>query len=261
MNLAILQSRMSSSRLPGKVLAPILGQPMILRQVERLRRARRLDRLVVATSTDPSDDILAEVCRAADIECERGSLDDVLDRFWQVAHKYLPANVVRLTADCPLIDAELVDEVVAFHIDHGFDYTSNVLDPTFPDGLSAEVVRSECLERASREARLPSEREHVTPYFYKHRDLFRVGSYRGEPDLSALRWTVDHPEDLQFVRSVYAALYPSNPAFGTQDVLALLDREPALRSINARFERYEGYKKSLAEDRAVLSGAGRPDCR
>lgn len=261
MNLAILQSRMSSSRLPGKVLAPILGQPMILRQVERLRRARRLDRLVVATSTDPSDDILAEVCRAADIECERGSLDDVLDRFWQVARKYLPANVVRLTADCPLIDAELVDEVVAFHIDHGFDYTSNVLDPTFPDGLSAEVVRSECLERASREARLPSEREHVTPYFYKHRDLFRVGSYRGEPDLSALRWTVDHPEDLQFVRSVYAALYPSNPAFGTQDVLALLDREPALRSINARFERYEGYKKSLAEDRAVLSGAGRPDCR
>ena len=260
MNLAILQARMSSSRLPGKVLKPILGRPMILLQIERIRDARRVDRLVVATSTDASDDVLVERCAADGVECERGSLDDVLDRFYQVALKFVPAHVIRLTGDCPLIDPDVLDAVIAFHIDGGFDYTSNALDEiTFPNGLDVEVMRFACLERTWKEARFPSEREHVTPYVYNHRGLFHLGCYSGEPNLSNLRWTVDEPEDLEFVRRIYEALYPINPTFRTRDILALLKHEPALGSINSRFERNEGMKKSLVKDREFLAAEARPD--
>src|SRR5215469_17954868 len=154
MILSILQARMSSSRLPGKVLKPILGQPMILHQVARIRSAKRIGRLVVATSTDPSDDWLFQVCLDHGVECRRGSLEDVLDRFFRVALHYAPAHVVRLTADCPLADPEVLDATIEFHLENGFDYTSNALDnPTFPHGLDAEVVRMESLERAWREAK------------------------------------------------------------------------------------------------------------
>jgi spore coat polysaccharide biosynthesis protein SpsF len=238
MNLAILQARMSSSRLPGKVLKPILGRPMVLRQIDRIRLAKRMDRLVLATSTDASDDPLAHICRDEGIECERGSLEDLLDRYYQVARKFVPVHVIRLTGDCPLTDPDLLDAVIAFHVAGGFDYTSNSLDElTFPKGLDVEVMRFACLERAWTEARLPSEREHVTPYVYNHRGLFCLGSYRGEQDLSNFRWTVDEPEDLELVRRIYDALYPSNPAFRTRDILALLEREPALSRINSRLDR------------------------
>jgi len=256
MILAILQARMSSSRLPGKVLKPVLGWPMILRQIERIRQARRIDRLVMATSTDVSDDALVQVSEAQGVECARGSLDDVLDRYYQVARKLEPAHVVRLTGDCPLLDPEVVDEVIAFHLEGGFDYTSNALDKlTFPAGLDVEVVRFECLERAWREARLPSEREHVTPYFYNHPELFRLGSHCSEQDLSHMRWTVDEPEDLEFVRRVYEALYPANASFRMRDVVALVEREPALALINSRFDRNEGYKRSLHQEQQLLAGS------
>jgi spore coat polysaccharide biosynthesis protein SpsF len=254
--LAILQARMSSSRLPGKVLKPILGQPMILRQIERIRQACRLDRLVMATSTDASDDVLVRVSEAEGVECARGDLDDVLDRYYQVARKLTPAHVVRLTGDCPLLDPEAVDELIAFHVEGGFDYSSNALDElTLPNGLDAEVMRFECLERAWREARLPSEREHVTPYLYNHRELFRLGSYRVEQDLSHMRWTVDEPDDLEFVRRVYESLYAGNPRFRMRDVVALVQREPALATINSRFERNEGLKRSLVRDRECQAGS------
>ncbi len=254
MNLAILQARMSSSRLPGKVLKPILGRPMMLLQIERIRNASRIDRLVVATSTDASDDVLVERCEAEGVESARGSLEDVLDRFYQVARKFVPDHVIRLTGDCPLIDPEVLDAVIAFHVENVFDYTSNTLDDlTFPNGLDVEVMRFSCLEWAWKEARLPSEREHVTPYIYNHRGLFRLGAFSGKPDLSDLRWTVDEPDDLEFVRRIYEALYPINPAFRTRDILALLERDPALSSINNRFQRNEGMKKSLIKDREFLA--------
>jgi spore coat polysaccharide biosynthesis protein SpsF len=255
MILAILQARMSSSRLPGKVLQPILGRPMILRQLERIRQASRIDRLVMATSTDASDDVLTEVCQEQGVECARGSLDDVLDRYYQAARKLGPAHVVRLTGDCPLLDPEVMDETIAFHLAGGFDYTSNALDElTFPNGLDVEVLRFDCLERAWREARLPSEREHVTPYVYNHREEFRVGCHSAERDLSHMRWTVDEAEDLEFVRRIYAALYPANPLFRMRDVVELIEREPALGAINSRFKRNEGLRKSLIKDREFLAG-------
>jgi len=250
MVLAILQARFSSTRLPGKVLKPILGKPMLLRQIERVRRAERIDRFMVATSTDASDNAIENLCRENSIPCSRGSLNDVLDRFYQAARPLHPDHVVRLTGDCPLADPSLIDEIIAFHIEGGFDYTGNTIEQTYPDGLDVEVVKFAGLEAAWREASLPSEREHVTPFIYRHPDRFTLGSYRNTTDLSSLRWTVDEPLDFELVTKIYEALYPLNPAFATQDILALLDREPDLKTMNIHYQRNEGYKKSLAEDAA-----------
>jgi spore coat polysaccharide biosynthesis protein SpsF len=221
MIIGVLQARYSSRRLRGKVLAPVVGQPMILRQVERLQRCQRIDHLVVATSTDPSDDCVAQACAQAGLDCFRGSLDDVLDRMLHATAQ--ATHVVRLTADCPLADPEIIDQVIDKHIEDNNDYTSNTLERTFPDGLDVEVVRRTCLEVAAREATLPGEREHVTRYLYNNPDRFRLGCITSDVDRGMLRWTVDEPADLEFVRSVYGALYPVNPGFTTQDVLDLLD--------------------------------------
>jgi spore coat polysaccharide biosynthesis protein SpsF len=252
MILAILQARISSIRLPGKVLKPILGEPMLARQIERLRRAKKFDKLIVATSTDPSDDVLEEFCRRVGVPCFRGSLNDVLDRFYQAALPYAPEHVVRLTGDCPLIDPELVDRTIEFHLEGGYDYTSNTLDPTFPDGLDTEVFRLDALCRAWQEAVLPSEREHVTVYIYKRPDKFRLGIYRSLIDLSYYRWTVDEPDDLELVDKIYSAIYPVNPCFNTSEVLVFLAKTPGLSTYNTNHARHEGLLKSNQEDEIFL---------
>lgn len=223
MNLAVLQARMSSTRLPGKVLAPILGQPMIARQVERLRRSGRIDELVVATSVDPSDDPLAQVCEGLGLAVFRGDLHDVLSRFCRVLEARPQAKaMVRLTADCPLADWTVIDALIERHHAEAADYTSNTLpERTFPHGLDAEVVRPEALLRAGREAVDPFEREHVMPFLYRRPDEHRLVGFTRSPSLAHLRWTVDYPADLEFVRGVYARLYPANPAFGIDDIVAL----------------------------------------
>lgn len=223
MNLAILQARMSSSRLPGKVMAPVLGEPMIGRQVERLRRARRIDHLVVATSTHETDDPLAAYCESLDLDVFRGPLDDVLERFRAVLVRHPEAKtVVRLTADCPLTDPGLIDRVIDHHHAAGADYTSNTLGSrTYPHGLDAEVIRAEALLDAAVQAAEPYEREHVTPYIYRRPDRYRLAGVARHESLSALRWTVDLPEDMAFVRDVYARLYPFNPEFSSDDIVAL----------------------------------------
>lgn len=251
--LAILQARVSSTRLPGKVLKPLLGKPMLIRQIERIKRCRLIDKLVVATSVDSSDDALADVLSQAGIACFRGSLDDVLERFYQAAKPYQPEHVVRLTGDCPLADSILIDEAINAHLVSGADYTSTALNPTYPDGLDVEVIRFAALERAWREGSLPSEREHVTPYIYRHPELFHLMSVEQAENMSTLRWTVDEPADFAFVERVYSELYPVNPVFVMDDVLALLKRRPEFLGINAQFERNEGFKKSLLADKQVLT--------
>lgn len=223
MNLAILQARMSSTRLPGKVMAPILGTPMIGRQVERLRRCRRIDVLAVATSEGADDAPLAAYCESLDLPVYRGSLHDVLDRYHHAARAFGPARtVVRLTADCPLADWTVIDAVIEAHERGGFDYTNNT-DPerTFPHGLDAEAMRPEALEAAWRDAADPYEREHVTPFLYRRPERFRLGSVTSPAPAPELRWTVDTPQDLAFVREVYARLYPSDPEFGSDAIRAL----------------------------------------
>jgi spore coat polysaccharide biosynthesis protein SpsF (cytidylyltransferase family) len=250
--LAILQARISSSRLPGKVLLPVLGEPMLFRQIERIRRAGRIDHLVVATSTDRSDDALVEACTARKIPCARGSLDDVLDRFVQCALPYQPDIVVRLTGDCPLADPRLIDAMLQAFAVGDYDYLSNASPPSFPDGLDVEVMRFSSLVVAYREAKLPSEREHVTPFFRAHPERFRLGNYTSEVDRSGLRWTVDEAQDMEFVRSVYELLYPAKPDFSTEDILELLESHPQLQSLNSNLERNAGFKKSLQDDARVL---------
>ncbi|WP_203236419.1 cytidylyltransferase domain-containing protein [Methylobacterium crusticola] len=248
--MAILQARTSSGRLPGKVLRPILGLPMILHQIARVRRARSLDRLIVATSTDPSDDHLAAVLAGAQVAVHRGALDDVLGRFAGALAALAPGagTVVRLTADCPLADPDVIDATVAHHRAAGAAYTSNCLHPSFPDGLDVEVVGAEALRLADREAVLPSEREHVTPFIRARPERFAAAEWRSPRDLSHLRWTVDTPGDLAFVTAVYERLHPADPDFGSEAVLALLDREPGLAALNTGEVRNAGYAASLAAE-------------
>lgn len=246
--IAVLQARVSSTRLPGKVLLPVLGVPMLARQIERVRRARSLDGLVVATSVDMIDDGIEALCQSTDVLCFRGSREDVLDRFVRAMRAYQADRVVRLTGDCPLSDPGLIDRVVHFHVEGGFDYSSNIDPPTFPDGLDVEVVGAEVLEDAWREATMTSEREHVTLWIRRHARRFRIGYVVDDVDRSCLRWTVDEPADLDFVRTVYERLYPSNPSFTTADVLALVEADPAIAVMNAGFERNEGFTRSLVDD-------------
>jgi spore coat polysaccharide biosynthesis protein SpsF len=248
--LAVLQARTTSSRLPAKVLAPIRGRAMILRQIERVRRARSLDGLVVATSDDASDDALAALLAGAGVAAHRADLDDVLARFAGALGGREADHVVRLTGDCPLADPAVIDATVAHHLAEGADYTSNCAAPTFPDGLDVEVMRADALRAAAAEARLPSEREHVTPWLRAHPERFRLAELRAPVDRSALRLTVDTPADLAFVRAVYDALHPLNPDFGTDAVLALLDARPDIAALNAGQTRNEGYARSLETDRA-----------
>ena len=253
---AVLQARTSSSRLPGKVLRPLQGRPMLERQIERIRRARRLDRLVVATSDHAEDDPIEALCTTLGVACFRGSLEDVLDRFYRAAAPHHPDHVVRLTGDCPLCDPEIIDRVVAHHLEGGYDYSCNVLEPTFPDGLDVEVMTLASLEAAWRESALPSQREHVTAFIQTQPARFRLGDVRNDADLSALRWTVDEPADFDLVERIYAALLPTKPDFGTRDILALLAAQPALRTLNQR-PRDEGYLASLERDKAYLARTGR----
>jgi spore coat polysaccharide biosynthesis protein SpsF (cytidylyltransferase family) len=246
--LGLLQARFSSLRLPGKVLMPILGQPMLFRQIERLKRCSGLDKLIVATSTDQTDDALERACEHRGVDCFRGSLDDVLGRFVQAATHYRPENVVRLTGDCPLADPALIDEVINYFYEGNYDYVSNCNPPTFPDGLDVEVIKFSCLETAHREAVLPSHREHVTPFIRSNPERFRLGNYACDTDLSHLRWTVDELEDFELVRSIYVKLYPGKSNFSTEDVLDLIEKHPDLQSNNSKFERNEGLKKSLLAD-------------
>ena len=232
--LAIHQARTGSNRLPGKVLKPILGEPMIAHQIKRVLRAGMIERLVVATSDDGVDDPLEELCGDLGVGCFRGSLEDVLDRFAKAAAQFPAAHIMRLTADCPLADAALLDELAGFYLTGGFDYASNTINRTYPKGLDGEIFSLAALQEAARNARDLHEREHVTPYFHNNADRFSRGNLAGERDYSALRWTVDWPEDLELVRAVYEALHAENPDFGMADILALLAARPELSAINAK---------------------------
>lgn len=213
---------MSSSRLPGKVLAPILGQPMIARQIERLARSRCIDRIVLATSAEPSDDPLAETVSALGVIVVRGPLQDVLGRFLMALDQIPDAELVlRLTGDCPLADWRVIDALIAHLEASGADYANMAMPRTFPHGLDAEVMRPAALRRAGAEATSAHDREHVTPYIYSEPGRFRTACLTRDPPLDHLRWTVDYPGDLEFVRHVYETLYPGNPDFALEDIAAL----------------------------------------
>jgi glutamate-1-semialdehyde aminotransferase/spore coat polysaccharide biosynthesis protein SpsF (cytidylyltransferase family) len=225
--IAIVQARMGSTRLPGKSLAEICGHPMLWHVVARARRSRLVNKVVVATTDQAADDPIALMCRDEEIPCFRGSEGDVLDRFYRTAQAHSADVVVRITADCPLIDPAVIDEIVSRFKQSDCDYVSNTFRYTFPDGLDTEVFSFEALERAWREARKPAEREHVTPYLRTGR--FRTANVESDTPAGGdhQRWTVDHPSDLEFVRGIYAEFSGKND-FGFRDVLDLLRKRPDL---------------------------------
>ena len=245
---AIVQARMGSTRLPGKVLEDVGGKPMLERIVSRLGRSRLINDVIVATSSAQGDDLIAEAATQKNFKVFRGHETDVLDRYYEAAKSTRADIVVRITGDCPLIDSEVVDRVITTFLSEECDYASNTLVCTYPDGLDAEVFSFAALEIAWRNGRRAADREHVTPFIRTSR-RFSLRNVRSELGQSTrhLRWTVDEPRDLEFVRAVYARL-GAREFFGWREVLALLDAEPMLGELNAGLIRNEGFYHSLARE-------------
>ncbi len=248
---AIIQARMGSSRLPGKVMEDISGKPMLWHIIERLKKARLIDKIIIATTEREADKPILKLAEDSGAAGYAGDEADVLDRYYQAATKYGAAAVVRITADCPLIDPGVTDKVIQRYLKGDCDYTANTLEWTYPDGLAVEVFSYAALETAWQEARWASEREHVTPYIKKNPDKFRLVNVGSKVNLSHLRWSVDRKEDLEFVRQVYKYLYQEGQIFYMADILELLGKHPELTRINRGIPSDEGYAKSLKEDRIV----------
>jgi glutamate-1-semialdehyde aminotransferase/spore coat polysaccharide biosynthesis protein SpsF (cytidylyltransferase family)/predicted dehydrogenase len=254
---AIIQARMGSSRLPGKSLAAIENRPMLWHVIQRVKRASLVDRVLVATSTSSLDDAIEQMCRENGVHCYRGSENDVLDRFYSAARAEKASQVVRITADCPLIDPEVIDRVVRRFQRGDLDYASNAMVRSYPDGLDTEVFSFSALERAWHEAAKTSEREHVTPYLRSEK--FRTANV--ECDSTTLyqhyRWTVDETADLEFIREVYRA-FRGKEHFGMKDVLTLIEKNPGLEKMNSEIVSNRGYYKSLFADANAAAAPARP---
>ena len=229
---AIIQARMGSTRLPGKVLADLGGYSVLARVVGRLRRSALIDEIVVATTDCVADDAIVRECQRLETAFFRGSENDVLDRYYQAVRNYTAETIVRITSDCPMIDPELVDETIQTLQRQRADYASNVLSRTFPRGLDTEVFTVEALERAHHNANEFYEREHVTPYLYEHPEMFRLASVRGWIDYSQYRWTLDTAQDLALLRAIYAR-FANADRFGWRDAIQLMESEPDLTELNA----------------------------
>lgn len=257
MTTAILQARMGSQRLPGKVLRKIIGKPMLELQLERIRQASSITKIVVATSVHAVDNPVAEICSELEVECFRGSLEDVLDRYYKAALAFEANQIVRLTGDCPLCDPDVIDRVVQFHLDGDYDYTSNVIKLTYPDGLDVEVFSRSALETAWCKAELPSHREHVTFYFLKNPDQFKLGSVENAKDLSSLRWTVDYEEDFMLATEIFERLYKTKSCFRMDDIVELINSDQGLAMLNAKHNYGEGWITSFEKDKKWCKGEGK----
>ncbi len=228
---AIIQARTGSTRLPGKVLLPLLGEPMLTRVVRRVARAVRLDEVVVATTTLPADDVIDALGRRQGWPVERGSELDLLDRYVMAARRHGAAVVVRVTSDCPIIDPAVIDRTIEAFGAQPCDYASTAIAPrTYPNGLDVEVASIGALERAWREDRDPAWREHATPYLYRHPELFRLLRVPAEDDQSAVRWSVDTAEDYELVRRIYEAI--GRDDFTWREALAVVDAHPDWTDLN-----------------------------
>jgi spore coat polysaccharide biosynthesis protein SpsF len=253
---AFIQARLSSTRFPGKVLKPILGSPMLELEIERVKSCHSIDKVVVVTSTAPDDQQIVDLCKGLHVDFFCGNLKNVLDRFYQAALKFKPDHIVRLTGDCPLIDPEVIDSMIRLYLDHGSSYGTNCMPPTYPDGLDAEIFTFRALAEAQQEATLPSHLEHISVFFEEQPERFSIVNLANSTDLSSLRWTVDEPEDFEFVKRVFENLYPLNPSFGMEDVLELLRKRPELVLLNKHYIRNEGLIKSKDKDIDFLKCSG-----
>ncbi len=233
MILAIFQARMTSTRLPGKTMAMIEGKPLLQHVIERVKASKLIDKIVVATSSNPKDDAVEEFVKKQGIDVFRGSGEDVLDRFYKAAKRYKADIVVRVTADDPFKDPVVTDEIIGFYIKNRnkYDYVSNTIKATYPVGIDIEVCSFKALERAWKEGKTREDREHVTYHIWNNPDKFRLKNVEYEKDLSHLRWTIDTQKDLDFARAVYRKLYKKKKVFLMGDILRLLKEHPELSRV------------------------------
>ena len=243
---AIIQARMGSTRLPGKVMKEILGKPVILWDMDRVSYSKLIDEIVVAIPYRKENDVIVDTIKEYNdkIIITRGSEDDVLDRYYQAAVKTNADVVVRVTSDCPLIDPIVIDNVIEHFLDNNCDYCSNSLTRTYPRGLDTEVFSFKALEKAWNKAKKDYEREHVTPYIIENPDKFKLFNVANDIDLSHLRWTLDTKEDIEFINAVYKRIYPKKQLFLMDDVLELMDKEPELIDINRYIEQKVLHQKN-----------------
>ncbi|MFD2873100.1 cytidylyltransferase domain-containing protein [Mucilaginibacter ximonensis] len=252
----IIQARMSSSRLPGKVLMPLLDKSLLARMIERLQQIKYAARLVIATSVTDDDDLIEQEAKSLQIDCFRGDLNNLLDRHYQAAKLFNADVVLKIPSDCPLIDPKAVDRVldVFFENDGRYDFVSNLHPATWPDGNDVEVMTMACLERVWLKAAKPMELEHTTPYIWENPDQFAIANVAWETgkDYSmSHRFTIDYLEDYLFISRVYQELYPVDPAFSCEDIVALLEAKPEICHINQQFTGVNWYRHHLDELKTV----------
>jgi spore coat polysaccharide biosynthesis protein SpsF (cytidylyltransferase family) len=244
---AIIQARMGSTRLPGKVLKPIIADKTALElMIMRVSVSTMIDKIIVATTTQDEDNSIEDLCKELDVLCMRGNTHDVLDRYYQAAiYMNSPQYIVRLTADCPLHDSDVIDQTIRGFLSGEYDYGSN---QNYPDGLDVEIFTMKTLKKLWEQATMSSEREHVTPYAYKNSDQFSVFSNISPVDYSNFRWTLDEPDDYKLIQKIYQHFGKDNTMFSMGDILDLLKKKPDLNYINNTIIRNEGYLKSLEAD-------------
>ena len=241
---AIIQARVSSTRLPNKIFAEIEGKPLIYHIVNRISRSKKVDNILIATTINPADDTLIDWAKKNKIQYFRGSEDDVLDRYYN-ASKSIKADIVaRITSDDPFKDPTILDNVINLLLEKKLDFACNNNPPTFPEGLDIEVFTFEALEKANTRSNDGFEREHVTQYFYRHPELFRQGNYFNASNLSKLRWTIDTEKDMEMAKVIYRELYKTDEIFLFEDILELLKRNPHIVEINSSVKRSAMYNKA-----------------
>lgn len=247
---------MTSSRLPGKVMMPILGKSLLAQMIRRLLMIRHQATVVIATSGLPEDDVIEEEAKKLKIGCYRGSLDNLLDRHYQVGKQYNADLVLKIPSDCPLIDPRIIDQVLSYYFDHKkeFDFVSNLHPPTWPDGNDVEVMTMDCLTRVWEKASRKMELEHTTPYIWENPGQFRIGNVVWETGLDysmSHRFTIDYEADYQFIKRVFEELYPKAEDFSCQDIIDLLERKPEIYQINAEYAGVNWYRNHLGELKTV----------
>lgn len=244
----IIQARMGSTRLPGKVLKLIYGQPVLWHVINRVKKSKYISKIVVATTDGKEDNEIYEYCIKNGFDVFRGSSEDVLDRYYQCSKKFKCKSIVRITADCPLHDANVIDKVIETYLRGDYDYVSNTFKYTYPDGLDTEVFSFNVLEETWKNAKLASEREHVTPYM-KSNGLYKKSNVTSDKEYPIYRLTLDYDEDYEFIRKIYEGIGKLD--FRLDDVIKFLNKNPELLKLNENYKINEGYIKSLNEDKVV----------
>jgi len=252
----VIQTRLGSTRLPGKVLKPLASEKLLLRIYERISFSKIADEIIIATTTSEKDDVLAEICKNENIKCFRGSEDDLLERHYKAGIDSNAGIVVKIPSDCPLIDYRIIDKVLRFYLDNKskYDFVSNLHPATYPDGNDVEVIPMNILEIAYNEAKSKMEREHTTPFIWERPDRFKIGNVvweTGKDYSMTHRFTIDYPEDYDFIKAVYNELYFNNPKFSLNDILKFLEKKPEIKKINEKYAGVNWYREHLDELKTI----------